>query len=380
MGYDNKYIGRYGHHTPKERSTVLQMSLKIVMYVVSTLLAIALVICYISPYISPTSLGSLTIVAIFSPIVFISVVICALLMVVLKRWIMAGILSLLVLIGLPHLSKFYNIAIMRPAEITTDRNAFTLMSYNVRGFYNDNGSVVVDEFVEYLQDKGVPDILCIQEFASETEGVDRIDSLYQHTFKDYYVSECVEAGSIMLKTYSRFPLIAQSEGNISRLNSGTSAWVDVVVYDDTVRLFNNHLYTMSISESDSEDISRGTIFQDGNRVRSIVNRIDNNSSIRAKHAEILKEVINSSPYSHIVCGDFNDTPMSYVYNTLSDGLNDAFIEHGTGYRSTFRPMRGVLCIDYILYSDGIKGYSYEADKSATLSDHLPIRAQFKVLK
>jgi endonuclease/exonuclease/phosphatase (EEP) superfamily protein YafD len=190
----------------------------------------------------------------------------------------------------------------------------------------------------------------------------------------------VEAGSIMLKTYSRFPLIAQSEGNISRLNSGTSAWVDVVVYDDTVRLFNNHLYTMSISESDSEDISRGTIFQDGNRVRSIVNRIDNNSSIRAKHAEILKEVINSSPYSHIVCGDFNDTPMSYVYNTLSDGLNDAFIEHGTGYRSTFRPMRGVLCIDYILYSDGIKGYSYEADKSATLSDHLPIRAQFKVLK
>jgi endonuclease/exonuclease/phosphatase family metal-dependent hydrolase len=81
-----------------------------------------------------------------------------------------------------------------------------------------------------------------------------------------------------------------------------------------------------------------------------------------------------------VCGDFNDTPMSYDYSTLSDGLNDAFIEHGTGYRSTFRPMRSLLCIDYILYSNGIKAYSYEADKSATLSDHLPLRVQFKILK
>jgi endonuclease/exonuclease/phosphatase family metal-dependent hydrolase len=380
MGYDNKYIGRYGNRTPNERSTILQVSLKISLYVVSVTLAIALVVCYISPYISPTSLGSLTIVAIFSPIIYTSVVICTLLMIILKRWIMAGILLLLVLIGIPHLSKFYNIAFMRPAEVTTDRNSFTLMSYNVRGFYDDNGDVAVDDFVDYLERRGLPDILCIQEFASATEGVDKIDSLYLNTFKNYYVSECVEAGSIKLKTYSRFPFVAKSEGNISGLNSGTSAWVDVVVLDDTMRLFNNHLYTMSISESDSEDISEGTILQDGNRVRSIIDRIDNNSSIRAKHAELLKEVINSSPYSHIVCGDFNDTPMSYVYSTLSDGLNDAFIEHGTGYRSTFRPMRSLLCIDYILYSNGIKAYSYEADKSATLSDHLPLRVQFKILK
>ena len=380
MGFDNKYIGRYGNRTPKQRSTVLLVSLNIVMYVACVLSAVGLVICYITPHISPSSLGSLTIVGIFTPIIFITVVLLALLTIVLKRWILAGILSLLVLIGLPHLSKFYNIAIMRPAEIPSDNSSFTLMSYNVRGFYNDKGEAVVDEFVEYLERNGVPDILCIQEFPSTAEGVDRIDSLYLKTFKQYYATECVEAGSIMLKTYSRFPLIEASQGNISGLNSGTSAWIDVVVKEDTMRLFNNHLYTMSISETDSEDIARGTILQDGNRVRSIVDRIDNNTSIRAKHAEMLHEVIKTSPYNHIVCGDFNDTPMSYVYNTLSTNLNDAFVENGTGYRSTFRPMHGILCIDYILYSDGIKGYTYEADNSATMSDHLPIKALFKVLK
>ena len=380
MGYDNKYIGRYGHNTPKERSTVIHLLLKTLMYVVCISLAVALVICYLSPYISPSSMGSLTIIGIFSPIIYIAVVICALLMIVIKQWILSAILSLLVIIGLPDISKFYNIAFMRPAEVTTDRNSFTLMSYNVRGFYDDGGNVVVDNFVEYLEHKGVPDILCIQEFPTTTEGVDHIDSLYQRTFKQYYISECVEAGNIVLRTYSRFPIVKNSEGNISGLNSGTSSWVDILVYKDTVRVFNNHLYTMNISESDSDDIAKGRILQDGNRVRSIVDRISNNSSIRAKHAESLSKVIKSTPYRHIVCGDFNDTPMSYVYNTLSEGMKDAFVEHSSGYRSTFRPMHNILCIDYILYSNGIMGYSYDADQKATLSDHIPIKAQFKVLK
>ena len=156
-------------------------------------------------------MGSLTIIGIFSPIIYIAVVICALLMIVIKQWILSAILSLLVIIGLPDISKFYNIAVMRPAEVTTDRNSFTLMSYNVRGFYDDGGNVVVDNFVEYLKHKGVPDILCIQEFPTTTEGVDHIDSLYQRTFKQYYISECVEAGNIVLRTYSRFPIVKNSE-------------------------------------------------------------------------------------------------------------------------------------------------------------------------
>jgi endonuclease/exonuclease/phosphatase family metal-dependent hydrolase len=43
-------------------------------------------------------------------------------------------------------------------------------------------------------------------------------------------------------------------------------------------------------------------------------------------------------------------------------------------------MHNMLCIDYILYSDGIKGISYEADQKATLSDHLPLKVELKVAK
>ena len=380
MSLENKYIGRYGDSTYKERTTILQLILKLLVYVVGASLAVTMIICYLTPHISPETLGSLTVVGTFTPIIYISVLIATLLLIVLKQWIMAGILLLLTLIGIPDISKYYNIAVTRPAEVTTDNSTFSLMSYNVRGFYDDNGHVAVNDFIDYLEESGVPDILCIQEFPTTTRGVDKIDTLYNNTFKKYYTSECVEAGNIVLKTYSRYPLVTTDSGNISGINSGTSAWVDVVIKKDTVRLFNNHLYTMSITPDDSEDIARGKILQDGDRMRSIVNRIADNSSIRASHVDTLRYIMDNTPYRQVVCGDFNDTPMSYVYGQLSENLYDTFVESGNGYGYTFRPMRGMLRIDYILRSEGLESQSYCADESVTFSDHLPVMARLKIVK
>src|SRR6185295_11423566 len=55
---------------------------------------------------------------------------------------------------------------------------------------------------------------------------------------------------------------------------------------------------------------------------------------RARQAGKLKKEIESSPYKVIVCGDFNDTPTSYTYNTISKNLGDAFVEGGTGMSQT----------------------------------------------
>ena len=134
---------------------------------------------------------------------------------------------------------------------------------------------------------------------------------------------------------------------------------------------------MNISANDSEDIAEGRILQDGDRMRSIVNRIASNSTIRASYVDTLRQVIEATPYQNIVCGDFNDTPMSYVYGELIKDHKDAFVECGSGYGYTFRPMYGTLRIDYILYTDGLEAQKYEVDKSVKLSDHLPVMATIK---
>ena len=104
---------------------------------------------------------------------------------------------------------------------------------------------------------------------------------------------------------SAFPIVRHAVAGQGEKNVN-GVWADVKVGRDTVRIFNNHLHSMNITVSDSEDIAEGRILQDGDRMRSIVNRIADNSSIRASYVDTLCMVVAETPYENIICGDFND--------------------------------------------------------------------------
>lgn len=372
--YSNEPFGR-----PRRRAkhSFLGVLFVIVLLAVTISFSVALVIAYLTPYVAPSTFGSLTIVGIFAPILYMGVAICMLLWLVMCRWRTAGVVALLLIPGLFRVSDFYNVDFMRKVESPVSSRALTIMSYNIRGFYDDNQHNAVDGYVDYFSQVEDVDVVCLQEYARSMRDTYRIDSLFEARFEDRcYVNDVVEAGDVLLRTYSRYPII--KSGNISGEGRGTSQWLDIVVGKDTLRIFNNHLHTMSISANDSEDIAEGRILQDGDRMRSIVNRIANNSSIRATYVDTLRSVIDATPYEHIICGDFNDTPMSYVYGELVKGHKDAFVECGSGYGYTFRPMYGTLRIDYILYSSGFDAQKYVVDDDVKLSDHLPIRATMKL--
>lgn len=80
----------------------------------------------------------------------------------------------------------------------------------------------------------------------------------------------------------------------------------------------------------------------------------------------------------IVCGDFNDTPMSYVYRKMARGMNDAFAECGEGYSYTYRGFFDMLRIDYVLASPDLQMLSYEVPHLGC-SDHYPVAVRFKIL-
>lgn len=366
--------------SPRRQSSgdsVLGVLLYIALLAITISLSVALLIAYLTPVVSPSTFGSLTIVGIFAPILYIGVVVCLLLWVVMGRWKIAGIVALILIPGIFHISDFYNVVYMREVEQKPSRGSFTLMSYNVRGFRNDSSMRAVDNHVTYLAEHELADIVCFQEYALDIPNVERIDSLFNARNKRVYMKDVVESGEVVLRTYSRFPIIGS--GSLSGEGRGTSLWVDVVVgKNDTLRVFNNHLNSMNISSEDSSDIEQGRILNDGDRMQSIVERIAKNSSIRAEYADTLRMIIESSPYRNIICGDFNDTPMSYVYGVLREDYFDAFEQSGSGYGYTFRPMRGALRIDYILHSKELETESYFMDKENELSDHLPITARLKI--
>lgn len=375
---NSQYNGIFGSARRGEKRSFFSTLLIIVLLAITLSLSLALIIAYLTPYVPPALFGQFTIVGLFTPILYLMVLICTLIWLVCKRWKMALIFAILLIPGAFRIGDFYNSAIMVDKEIPEDRNEFTILTHNVRGFYNDEGRRDVNSYVEYLASGNLPDILCLQEFPREARGVNDIDTLFESSHGDIYLADAEEGGEYAVRTYSRYPII--ESGSISGEGRGTSQWCDIVVAHDTIRIFNNHLYTMSISADDTEDIARGKILQDGDRMRSIVNRIADNSSIRATHVDTIRYIMDNTPYRQIVCGDFNDTPMSYVYGLMSENLYDTFVESGNGYGYTFRPMRGLLRIDYILRSEGLETQGYTADESATFSDHLPVMARLKVIK
>ena len=374
--YSNELLGR-----PRRRAkhSFIGVLFVIVLLAVTISFSVALMIAYLTPYVAPSTFGSLTIVGIFAPILYMGVAICMLLWLVVRRWRIAGVVALLLIPGLFRVSDFYNIDFMRKVETPISSRALTVLSYNIRGFYDDNQHNAVAGYVDYFSQIEDLDVVCLQEYACEMRGTERIDSLFAARFDDKcYVNDVTEAGDVVLRTYSRYPIIAS--GELSGEGRGTSQWVDVVVgKSDTIRVFNNHLHSMDISSADSSDIANGTILNDGDRMQSIVDRIATHSSIRAEYVDTLRTVIDNSPYRNVICGDFNDTPMSYVYRELKRGHIDAFEQSGSGYGYTFRPMHGTLRIDYILHSKELETEDYFVDEENELSDHLPITARIKIL-
>jgi endonuclease/exonuclease/phosphatase family metal-dependent hydrolase len=96
---------------------------------------------------------------------------------------------------------------------------------------------------------------------------------------------------------------------------------------------------------------------------------------RAKQANILSKKITATPYPTIVCGDFNDTPVSYTYHKIKGNLNDAFMEAGSGIGNTYVGNFPSYRIDYFLYSNDFKVKNYKVPH-IKLSDHYPIVCEF----
>lgn len=376
---NSQYNGIFGSAKSGEKRSFLSTLFTIVLLAITLSLSLALIIAYLTPHVPPEMFGQFTIVGLFAPILYVMVMVCTLLWLVMRRWVMALIFMVLLIPGFFHFNNFFNMTVMVEEEVNESNRELTILTHNIRGFYNDDGKRSVQDYVDYLANGDLPDIICLQEFPRDARGLKSLDTLLESRYQTVYHAEAVEGGEYVVRTYSRYPIIKQ--GSIAGEGRGTSHWCDIVYKQfDTIRIFNNHLYTMSISANDTEDIARGKILQDGDRMRSIVNRIADNSQIRASHVDTLRYVMDNTPYRHIVCGDFNDTPMSYVYGQLSENLYDTFVESGNGYGYTFRPMRGMLRIDYILRSEGLESLDYSADESATFSDHLPVLARLKVAK
>jgi endonuclease/exonuclease/phosphatase family metal-dependent hydrolase len=73
----------------------------------------------------------------------------------------------------------------------------------------------------------------------------------------------------------------------------------------------------------------------------------------------------------VICGDFNDTPMSYTYQIFDNELIDAFRNSSSGFGTTYSGYLPAGRIDYIFHSKSLKSAKFSIQKEK-LSDHFAI--------
>ena len=372
------YYSDYGERPAAGRRSVVLRVLDWVLTPVTVAVGAAMLLTYFVPYVNPGRVWFLPVLGLAAPGVYVASVVLLLYWIIRWRWVQAGAMLLLVAAGLGKGVAL--LAARNPGSYEGEnlRARTGVMTYNVRGFMRRAGSV--DEVVRLIREQN-PDIVCLQEFNGRLAGASEAFRLLGEEYesarfgaeKDPDPSD--DAGLAILSKYR----ILRSE---TVLTPHSSVWADVLIGDDTVRIFNDHLHSTAINADDNEYITTRRFLSDTARevkLRSIVTRLRENSELRAAQVDSIAAQIGATRTGRIVCGDFNDTPVSYVYRRMAAGLEDAFSRCGSGYSHTYRGFFNTLRIDYVLYSDEFRAVAYGV-LPVEYSDHHPVVVRLKRLK
>lgn len=281
-----------------------------------------------------------------------------------------ALLSLLVILaGYHHISNY-----IQATGEKTEKKGVRIISYNVRYFMGTTdfpNKENAEHILKFLRNKDA-DIICLQEVRLNKRQVFDINDTRLPMATHMQLAHNSHAGGTL--TMTRFPIIYM--GEIRFKNSGNMIiYTDLIMNGkDTVRVYNCHLQSYRLKNTDINSID-SINFENHNKSKQKILQLSvkfKDALIkRAEQAAILREHINGSPYPVIVCGDFNDTPVSYAYHTVKGDLEDSFTQSGTGTANTYNGKLPSFRIDYILYSPKFTSFNFEVS-SLNHSDHFPI--------
>lgn len=274
-------------------------------------------------------------------------------------------------------------------ELKKDAGTIRIMSWNVEQFniqhYKNHPERKEQMFA--LINLYDPDIACFQEVVAgeNVKGINYLPAIdSQLRFKDHFFAYKLENdfdryhhfGTII---YSKYPIVRKQfvVNNPNDYNS-TFQFADILIGIDTIRVFNVHLQSLKFSKEnrkylDSGEVKTTTV----NESRSVIERIRTGAEKRAVQADFIKDEMIHTPYPKILCGDFNDVPVSYAYEIIGEQMQNAFAKKGYGLSRTFHGLAPTLRIDNIFADSNFTILQYKRVKK-DLSDHFPILADLKL--
>lgn len=332
-----------------------------------------------APYINPEKWWIPALSGLFMPIIIFANLYLFIFWTICKKWWM-----LLPFVAIVCNYNFFTGMFQSPWKKNisyTKNDAITIASYNVEGFFWIVRNVQYD-LRKIVEEHGI-DVLCIQEHCEEPQQDSiAIKERFGLPYRCEYFNRKEAWANFGLTIYSRYPIIRYGEIDFNS-QKNNSMWADILIKGDTVRVFNNHLQTTDVSIN-SEKYKKYQSVKDwkgqARTIVTIVEQLKDNFAIRARQSIQVRQIIDTTHYPIIVCGDFNDTPVSFAYNHIAGrDLTDGFRDRGKGYGHSFNGIKGLLRIDFISYNQSFRGLEYLSPK-LSWSDHNPIIMKIELKK
>lgn len=245
----------------------------------------------------------------------------------------------------------------------------SVLTYNVGRYSAGGRRVTPNESVsgirQFITDEDAG-IVCLQEFAVKDTGA-LTPYLPAYPYSAHHLFKGNRSfGNV---TLSKYPIV-RSEVLTFPGSRNLSLVTDINVDGQMVRVYNCHLESYSISfKTLVQKLFHKETFTD--EVAQVHGRVRAATIRRAEQVESLLQSEASSDLPCLVCGDFNDTPVSYTYRKLCKTKKDSFVESGTGFSSTYAALWPMIRVDYILLPQEFASARHETPR-VPWSDHYPV--------
>lgn len=331
------------------------------IYLVNSIVAFLLFVSYVLPFLEPKTFSLLSVLSLGVPVlIIINFLFLMYWLIKLKKQVLLSLIVLL--LGYFYFGSFYKFS---SNKIEEEKDALTVMNFNVRVFnlYKWINTESIDEQISKFIKSKSPDILCIQEYYPKHE-VDFSSYNYK------YIELSGKKKKIGQAIYSKYPIVKSGAIKFPK-TFNNAIYTDIVKGIDTIRVYNIHLQSLRI------DSNVNNLFQENSE--KLFKGVGQTFKLQQFQSELFLNHKKNSPYKMIVCGDFNNSAFSYVYNKIKGDLKDTFKNAGSGFGSTYNFNLFPVRIDFILVDDDFKVNGFETYKEK-LSDHYPIMTSLSLKK
>jgi endonuclease/exonuclease/phosphatase family metal-dependent hydrolase len=278
-----------------------------------------------------------------------------------RKWLFALVPIITIACCIPYIGTIYQ---FRFGNGEKTQGGLKIATYNVAMFNRETSGFMAQDILAEMRRQKV-DILCLQEY-NEISG----DKKNSNSYKEYFPYMAVGREDMVI--YSRYPITGKKTILFEDTNN-SAMWADIDVKGNDIRVFNVHLQTTGINGTLHQAAKLSSQHHDVT-TNKLLDAIYGNYTwglmFRSGQAITVANEKRESQLPVILCGDFNDVPYSFVYNTMLGDMVDGFKECGKGWMYTFRGKKAVR-IDYIFHDAALKGVEYYKSE-LTYSDHYPV--------